>query len=381
MTPIPFFDLAASVREHRPALIEAATRVIDSGHYILGRELAAFESDFAAFCGTRHAIGVGNGLDAITLILRALDIGPADEVIVPGHTFVATWLAVSQVGAIPVGVDIDPATFNIDPKLVPAAITSRTRAIIAVHLYGRAAQMAALAEIACAHGLALVEDAAQAHGAVHGGRRVGGLGTAAAFSFYPTKNLGALGDGGAVTTDDDDLAERVRTIRNYGSRTKYRHQVAGVNSRLDEVQAGFLAARLPHLEAENARRRAIAARYDAGLANVPGIVRPALDTDAVWHLYVIRNAARDALQQALADLGVGTLVHYPTPPYLQPVYAATHSGARLQECARAACDVLSLPLWPEMADDQVDAVIERLGRAQERLEHDAATGVAVSRAA
>ena len=367
MPPIPFLDLAAGIRELRPALIEAATRAIDSGYYIFGSALAAFESDFAAFCGTRHTIGVGNGLDAITLILRALGIGAGDEVIVPGHTFVATWLAVSQVGASPVGVDIDPTTFNIDPKLVPAAITARTRAIVAVHLYGRAAPMAALAEIARAHDLALVEDAAQAHGAVHGGRRTGGLGTAAAFSFYPTKNLGALGDGGAVTTDDDALAERVRMIGNYGSRTKYRHEVEGVNSRLDEIQAGFLAARLPHLVAKNARRRAIAARYDAGLANLPGIVCPALDPDAVWHLYVIRSVARDELQQALADLGVGTLVHYPTPPHLQPVYVATHGRAHLPESARAASEVLSLPFWPEMADGQVDAVIERLSRALERL--------------
>lgn len=363
MPNIPFYDLGASVRSLRAEFLGAAETVINSGSYILGPQLAGFEAEFAAFCGARHAIGVGNGLDALALILRALDIGPGDEVIVPGHTFIATWLAVSQCGATPVAVDIEPRSFNLDPRRVRAAITSRTRAIIPVHLYGRLADMTALAEIAEAHGLALVEDAAQAHGAGHAGRIAGSLGRAAAFSFYPTKNLGALGDGGAVTTNDDALAERVRQLRNYGSRQKYQHEEAGVNSRLDELQAAFLSAALPSLGARTERRRALARRYDDRLAGLPGIGRPEMDPEAVWHLYVIRSRQRDALQRELARLGVGTLVHYPTPPHLQPVYRASHGAAALPESLRAAQEVLSLPLWPEMEESLVDAVADRLRAA------------------
>lgn len=363
MQRIPFYDLGASIQGLRTELVGAAETVIDSGSYILGDQLVRFEAEFAAFCGVRHAIGVGNGLDALTLILRALDIGPGCEVIVPGHTFIATWLAVSQCGATPVSVDIDPASFNLDPRLVRAAITAQTKAIIAVHLYGRVAEMTALSEIAAAHGLALVEDAAQAHGAGHRGRIAGAIGHAAAFSFYPTKNLGALGDGGGVTTDDDQLAERVRQLRNYGSRVKYQHEESGLNSRLDELQAAFLRARLPSLPRLTERRRALARRYDAALAGLPGIVRPEIDPAAVWHLYVIRSRQRDWLQRELARLGVSTLIHYPTPPHLQPVYQDIHGRAALPESARAAAEVLSLPLWPEMADAQVDAVADRLGQA------------------
>jgi dTDP-4-amino-4,6-dideoxygalactose transaminase len=363
MQRIPFYDLGASIRGLRKELMGAAETVIDSGSYILGDQLTRFEAEFAAFCGVRHAIGVGNGLDALALILRALEIGPGCEVIVPGHTFIATWLAVSQCGATPVAVDIDPASFNLDPDLVRAAITSRTKAIIPVHLYGRVAEMTALSDIAGAHGLALVEDAAQAHGAGHHGRIAGGLGRAAAFSFYPTKNLGALGDGGAVTTDDDALAERVRRLRNYGSSVKYQHDESGVNSRLDELQAAFLRARLPALARQTERRRALARRYDARLAGLPGIQRPEIDPAAVWHLYVIRSRQRDGLQRELARLGVGTLVHYPTPPHLQPVYCESHGAAALPESARAAQEVLSLPLWPEMEEAQLDAVTDRLGEA------------------
>ena len=367
MQNIPFYDLGGATREIRADLLGAAAAVIDGGHYILGGHLALFEAEFAHFCGVRHAIGVGNGLDAIALILRALDIGPGHEVIVPGHTFIATWLAVSQCGATPVGVDVDPASFTLDPALVRAAVTPRTRAIMAVHLYGRAAEMGALSEIAAEHGLPLIEDAAQAHGATHRGRRVGGLGRAAAFSFYPTKNLGALGDGGAVTTDDDALAKRVRMLRNYGSSIKYRHDENGVNSRLDDLQAAFLSTKLRILADKTERRRRLAQRYDALLTGLAGIVPPALDPEAVWHLYVIRSRQRDNLQRALADLGVGTLVHYPTPPHLQPLYRSSHGNARLSESVRAAGQVLSLPFWPEMEDGQVDAVAERLEQAAATL--------------
>ena len=363
MQNIPFYDLGGATREIRADLLGAAASVIDGGHYILGDHLARFEAEFSAFCGVRHAIGVGNGLDAITLILRGLGIGPGHEVIVPGHTFIATWLAVSQCGAKPVGVDIDAASFNLDPARVRVAITPCTKAIMAVHLYGRPAAMEVLSEVAGEYGLPLIEDAAQAHGGTHGGRCVGGLGHAAAFSFYPTKNLGALGDGGAVTTDDDALAERVRRLRNYGSIIKYRHDESGVNSRLDDLQAAFLSAKLPLLAAKTERRRELARRYDGLLAELPGIVRPEVDPEAVWHLYVIRSRRRDELQRVLAELGVSTLVHYPTPPHLQRLYQDSHGNAGLAESSRAASEVLSLPFWPEMEDSQVDAVAERLKQA------------------
>jgi dTDP-4-amino-4,6-dideoxygalactose transaminase len=368
MRNIPFYDLGSAIREIRTELMDAAASVIDGGRYILGSHLEHFESAFAELCGVRHAIGVGNGLDAITLVLRGLDIGPGGEVIVPGHTFIATWLAVTQCGATPVAADINPASYNIDPSSVRAAITPRTKAIIAVHLYGRPAEMTRLAGIAAEHGLPLIEDAAQAHGATHHGRSTGALGHAAAFSFYPTKNLGALGDGGAVTTNDDLLAERVRKLRNYGSHTKYLHEEFGVNSRLDDLQAAFLSTQLAHLTRKTARRRSLARRYNAALSGLEGITCPVIDDEAVWHLYVIRSRQRDRLQQALADLRVGTLVHYPVPPHLQPVYCDSHGGSALPESTRAAAEVLSLPLWPEMEEALVDEVAKRLRQALATIE-------------
>jgi dTDP-4-amino-4,6-dideoxygalactose transaminase len=359
---VPFFDLQGATREIRESLLSATETVIDGGQYILGDHLSKFEASFAEFCGVRNAIGVGSGLDALVLILRGLGIGPDDQVIVPGHTFIATWLAVTQCGAIPVPIDVERASLNIDPSRARAAITSRTKAIIAVHLYGRTADATALLQIATEHGLYLIEDAAQAHGASHGGRKAGSLGRAAGFSFYPTKNLGALGDGGAVTTDDDKLAERIRQMRNYGSQVKYRHDEIGINSRLDELQAAFLNAKLPFLPGKTERRRAIARRYNSGLAGMPCIT-PQLDPESVWHLYTIRTAQRNALQQALQGLGIGTLVHYPIPPHLQPIYRSTHGEIKLPESVRAAEEVLSLPLWPEMQDDQVDQVVSGLAEA------------------
>lgn len=366
MHKVPFFDLQSATREMRGSLLSAAETVIDGGQYILGGHLSRFESSFAEFCGVRNAIGVGSGLDALVLILRALDIGRDDHVVVPGHTFIATWLAVTQCGAIPVPVDVESASSNIDPDCVRAAITPRTKAIIAVHLYGRAANATALLEIAAEHGIHLVEDAAQAHGASHNGRKAGSLGRAAGFSFYPTKNLGALGDGGAVTTNDDKLAERIRQMRNYGSQTKYHYNEIGINSRLDELQAAFLSAKLPLLPEKTERRRAIARRYNDGLAGMP-CTTPPLDPEAVWHLYTIRARRRDALQQALHGLGIGTLVHYPIPPHLQPIYRSTHGQIELPESARIAEEVLSLPLWPEMHDEQVDRVVNGVAEAYRLL--------------
>jgi dTDP-4-amino-4,6-dideoxygalactose transaminase len=333
------------------------------GQWILGPEVEAFEQEFAAYCGARHCIGVGNGMDALTLILRGYGIGQGDEVIVPAATFIATWLAVEQVGAKPVGVDADPISGNIDAGLVEKAITSRTRAVIAVHLYGSPAPMQDLLAIARRRGVHLIEDAAQAHGATLKGRRAGALGHAAGFSFYPGKNLGALGDGGAVVTDDADLASRVRRLRNYGSSEKYRHELAGCNSRLDELQAAFLRAKLAHLDAWNARRRQIAERYLNGIAN-PAVMLPtvAADTSSAWHLFVVRTTCRERFIAHLKGLGIGTGIHYPTPPHLQAALAhlGLPSGA-FPVAERMHREVVSVPMGPTLSDAQVQRVVDALG--------------------
>jgi len=358
--PILFLDLAAL---HAPLASEmevAYKRVMSAGHFILGQELEAFENEFAAYCGTRHCIGTGNGLDALTLALIAAGIGPGDEVIVPAQTFIATWLAVSHAGATPVPVDIAPASHNIDPELLEAAITPRTRAIIPVHLFGRPADMAAINATARRHGLFVLEDAAQAHGAGFQGKRAGNLGDAAAFSFYPGKNLGALGDGGAVTTDDDALAERLRGLRNYGSPRKYHHPEIGFNSRLDELQAAFLRVKLPRLEAWNARRQGIAGQYDAVLRGLPLGLPLAADSDSqpVWHQYVITTPQRDLLQAQLAEQGMATMVHYPLPPHRQPAYREL-AGRSFPVADALAAQCLSLPICPTLPD----ADVERIGAA------------------
>jgi len=357
---VPFLDLKAVNLAHAADLEAAFKRVLHSGWYVLGTETAAFERSFADYCSSRHGIGVANGLDAIFLILKACGIGPGDEVIVPSNTFIATWLAVSHCGARPVPVEPVEASYNLDPALVEAAITERTRAIIAVHLYGQPADMQPLQEIARRRGLKLIEDAAQAHGARYRGGVTGQLGDAAAFSFYPGKNLGALGDGGAVTTSDDALAERVRTFRNYGSKVKYYNDVPGYNSRLDELQAALLAVKLPHLDADNRQRRAIAAYYDAHLAGLPGLTLPVVPAwaEPVWHLYVVRHAQRDRLAQLLAERGIGTIVHYPVPPHLQPAYA--DQGYRAGDFPIAEAihrEVLSLPISPVMTLEQAADVV------------------------
>jgi dTDP-4-amino-4,6-dideoxygalactose transaminase len=343
---IELLDLRRVNRPHEPALREAIARVIASGRYILGAETEAFEHEFAAYCGCRHAIGVANGLDALHLILRGYGIGPGDEVIVPSHTFIATWLAVSQCGALPVPVEPDAATCNIDPARIERAVTPQTRAIVAVHLYGQPADMAPIRALARARGLHLIEDAAQAHGARYRGRRVGSLGDAAAFSFYPGKNLGALGDGGAVTTDDDALAARLRALRNYGSQQKYRHDVRGVNSRLDEIQAAVLRAKLVHLDAENAARRGAASTYLQALAD-SGLTLPCVlaDVEPVWHLMVVRSSDRGALQQHLQRCCIGSGIHYPTPCHRQGAYAG-QPWPPLPIAEQLAAQVLSLPMAP-----------------------------------
>lgn len=368
---IPFLDLKAINLLQQDDIEQAMHRVLHSGWYVLGKEVDAFERAFAAYCGTRHAIGVANGLDAIFLILKAYGVGPGDEVIVPSNTYIATWLAASHCGATPVPVEPVAGTYNLDPDRVAAAITPRTRAIIPVHLYGQAADMDPLMTLAQQYNLKVIEDGAQAHGALYHGRKVGALGHAAAFSFYPGKNLGALGDGGAITTDDDDLAQKLRTLRNYGSQKKYHNEVAGYNSRLDELQAAILAVKLPALDGQNAARAAIAACYDEGLADIPGLTLPEVAPWAspVWHLYVVRHAQRDALAAKLAAAGVGTLVHYPLPPHLQPAYAELGLAEGSLPVAEAIHrEVLSLPMGPTLTLDQARQVVLAVRAAVAALE-------------
>jgi dTDP-4-amino-4,6-dideoxygalactose transaminase len=355
---IPFLDMAAAHAALAAEIEPAVLRVLRRGLYILGPEGEAFEAEFAERLGVRHCVGVGNGLDGLRLSLEALGIGRGDEVIVPGHTYVATWFAVSAVGAVPVPVDVDEATYLVDPAAVEAAITPRTRAIIPVHLYGQPAPMKELLDVADRHGLAVVEDAAQAHGASMNGVPTGTQGNCAAWSFYPVKNLGAAGDAGAVTTNDADLARRLRLSRNQGSLTRSVHEVTGSNSRLDEIQAAILRVKLRHLDEWNALRRAIAARYLDDLSDttlgLPAVVPGATH---VWHQFVVRHLRRDALRAALADAGVETLIHYETPPHRQAAYA--HLGlaeGSLPVTEKLAREILSLPIDPLLGASETDSV-------------------------
>jgi len=358
---VPFLDVKAGYCELRAELDAAMRRVMESGWYILGEEVEAFERELAAYCGVKHCVGVANGLDALHLMLRAAGIGSGDEVIVPSNTYIATWLAVTHAGARPVPVEPDPRTYNLDPNRIEAAITPRTRAILAVHLYGQPAAMSAIREIAGARGLRVFEDAAQGHGGRAGAQRTGALGDGAGWSFYPGKNLGAYGDAGAVTTGDDALADRVRVLRNYGSRVKYRNEIPGFNSRLDPLQAALLRVKLPRLYAWNERRRRIAARYLQELRGVAELVLPevAADVEPVWHLFVVRHPRRDALQRHLEARSIGTLIHYPVPPHCSEAYRSlgfTRGAFPIAE--EIAESALSLPIGPHLSDAGVDAVIE-----------------------
>ncbi len=357
---IPFLDLGPTYIASKPSIDAAVMRVAASGWFLLGKELAAFEADYGRYCGAAHCAGVANGLDALHLALRALGVGPGDEVIVPSNTYIATWLAVSQCGATPIPVEPDPSTYNLDATRIEAAITPRTRALLPVHLYGQPADMDAINAIAGKHGLAVLDDCAQAHGATYKGRRAGNLAQISAWSFYPGKNLGAMGDGGAVTTSDASLDEAVRVLRNYGSRVKYHNEVKGLNSRLDEIQAAILAAKLVDLERATNERRAIAARFLDGLQGLP-LVLPHVPAWAnpAWHLFVVRHTDRDGLQRRLTERGIGTLIHYPVPPHLQPAYAELGlTEGRFPIAEAIHREVLSLPLWPGMGDAQVDRVID-----------------------
>ena len=360
---VPFLDLKAPYGELQAEIDSAYQKVMESGWYILGEEVEAFESEFSKYCGVKHCIGVGNGLEALHLILEAYKIGPGDEVIVPANTYIATWLAVSHTGAIPVPVEPDIRTYNLDPGLVERAITSKSRAILAVHLYGQPADMDPILEIGRKYGLKVIEDAAQAHGAGYKGKLAGALGDEAGWSFYPGKNLGAMGDAGAVTTDDDDFADRIRVLRNYGSHTKYYNEIKGFNSRLDSLQAAFLRAKLHYLDKWNQRRKLIASRYREGLADAQMITLPYVPEaiDPSWHLFVIRHQHRDILQKYLTEAGIGTLIHYPVPPHLSKAYA--ESGNRVGDypiTENIADTVLSLPMGPHLTIEQTEKVIRSI---------------------
>jgi dTDP-4-amino-4,6-dideoxygalactose transaminase len=355
---IKFLDLKTPYLELKSEIDAAVARVLDSGWYIGGPEVEAFEAEYAQYCGAAHAVGVANGLDALHLALRAMDVGPGDEVIVPSNTYIATWLAVSQCGATPVPVEPDERTYNIDPSRIEAAITPRTKVILPVHLYGQPADLDPILAIARKHRLRVLEDGAQAHGARYKGRRIGAHGDAVAWSFYPGKNLGAMGDAGAVTTDDPMIADRIQVLRNYGSRVKYVNEVQGYNSRLDPIQAAVLRVKLERLDGWNARRKDIADHYEAGLKGC-GLILPQVPewAEPAWHLYVVRHPRRDAIQQGLANAGISTLIHYPIPPHQQDAYASCGWNMTSFPLAKQIADeILSLPMGPHLHQDEAGSV-------------------------
>jgi dTDP-4-amino-4,6-dideoxygalactose transaminase len=351
---VPFLELTRETTRLRPQLQGAIDRVLSSGRFVLTEEDEAFEQAFAGYCGTTHAIGVASGTDAITIALLACGIAPGDEVITAPNTCVPTIVGIERAGAVPVLADVDPATYTLDPEQVERRITQRTRAIVPVHLYGQTADMDALVALAEQHGLAVIEDCAQAHGATFGGRRAGSIGKAAAFSFYPTKNLGALGDAGAVITSDDAVAARARLLRNYGERNRFEHVLHGFNSRLDALQAAILGAKLPQLDDANTRRRELAHTYDRVLAGSQ-LVTPveAEGRGHVYHLYVVQTDERDPFRSRLADVGIGTAVHYPTPIHRQPAYTelAVEGGFPVAELLIGK--IVSLPISADHTEDEI----------------------------
>ena len=359
---VPFQNFKAAYQELKQDLDAAYHRFMESGWYVLGKELSTFEEEYAAYCESPHCVGVSNGLEALHLALRALGIGPGDEVIVPSNTYIATWLAVTQVGATPVPVEPDSTTYNLDPLLIQSAITGRTKVILAVNLYGQPCDYDPILALARKHGLKLAIDNAQSHGARYKGRRVGGIADIECHSFYPSKNLGAYGEAGAITTHDAALAESIRVLRNYGSRVRYHNEVPGYNSRMDELQAAFLRVKLRHLDAWNARRSALAELYLSQLSVLNSqLILPTVPTwaDPVWHLFVIRHPQRDRLQQHLTEQGIQTIIHYPIPPHLSGAYPSFHA-APLPIAARLANEVVSLPIGPHMAASDVSSVVAAL---------------------
>jgi dTDP-4-amino-4,6-dideoxygalactose transaminase len=355
---IPFLDLGAQYRELRTEIDDAVQRVLASGQYIMGAEVEAFEQEFAEYCGAQYCVTVANGLDALHLSLVALGVGVGDEVIVPSNTYIATWLAVSQCGATPVPAEPVEATYNISPEAIERVISPRSKVILPVHLYGQPAAMDAIIELAQRYNLRVVEDAAQAHGASYRGQRIGSHGAAVAWSFYPGKNLGAMGDAGAVTTNDPEIADRLRLLRNYGSRTKYVNEVKGYNSRMDPIQAAILRVKLMRLDRSVEIRKSTAARYSEILSG-SGLTLPVVPNEVSpsWHLYVVRHPMRDELQRKLTAAGVGTLIHYPIPPHLQAAFISLGIplGA-LPISEKIHREVLSLPICPTLTEKQVDEV-------------------------
>lgn len=366
---IPFLDLDAPYIELKSQLDEAIARVVSSGWFIGGGEVDAFETEYAKYCGTKYAVGVANGLDALHLALRAMNVGEGDEVIVPSNTYIATWLAVSQCGATPIPVEPHRSTYNIDPDRIEAAVTHRTKVILPVHLYGQPADMDPILAVAKKHGLKVLEDGAQAHGARYKAKRLGGHGDAVAWSFYPGKNLGAMGDGGAVTTDDPELAERIRVLRNYGSRVKYVNEVMGFNSRLDPIQAAILRVKLQWLDEWNARRKKIAEVYDQLLQDTNLVLPYVLNkAESAWHLYVVQYSQRDALHKAMNESGVGSLIHYPIPPHLQQAYLNLGlANGRLPVAESMARRVLSLPMGPHLSTAQAEKVASTICQISAQL--------------
>jgi dTDP-4-amino-4,6-dideoxygalactose transaminase len=364
--PIPFFDLMQQYTALKPEIDAAIARVLSKGHFILGEEVDAFEKQFAAVCGARHAIGANSGTTALMLGLLAMGVGPGDEVVTVAHTFIATAEAISLIGATPVFVDVEPTRSLMDPAKLEAAITPRTKAIIPVHIYGHPADMDAICEVARRHGLLVLEDACQAHGALYNGRPAGSFGQAACFSFYPSKNLGAYGEAGALVTNDAELAEKARILRDHGSESKYQHSVIGLNGRMEAIQAAVLGVKLPYLPSWNARRRQLAQEYDALLAGVRDC-RPIGEERTVqsaYHLYVVRVPRRDAVRSALTQAGVGTQIHYPIPVHRQPAYAKTLSVVPdLPVTDEVVAEILSLPLYPELEDSSLGRVVEALAHA------------------
>lgn len=362
---IPLLDIGAAYRELKSEIDVAIQRVLDSGQYTLGPEVEAFEAEWADYCEARYGVGVGSGLDAMILALKALDIGAGDEVIVPSHTYIGAWLAVTAAGARPVPVEPDPKTYNIAPEGIERAVTASTKALLLVHSYGQPCDLDPILALARRHGLSVIEDAAQAHGARYKGRRIGGHGDAVCWSFHPSKNLGEIGDAGAVTTNRSDVANQIRLLRNNGSRERYVNTAVGVNSRLDTAQAAILRAKLPHLDAWNERRRKIAAAYTAELAG-NGLVLPFVAdwAEPSWYLYVIRSKDRDLLQRRLIESGITTSVHYPKPPHLQDIYAQLAcSIPELPLTTRLAAEVLSLPITPQISFTDADLVIAAVKNA------------------
>lgn len=361
---IPFLDLKEINNRFQKEFSDALQKVLQNGQLICGEELSKFENEFASYCNTQYCIGVGNGLEALKLTLLACDIGPGDEVIVPTNTFIATWFAVSAVGATPIPVEPFDDTFNLNPNLIAEKITLKTKAIIVVHLYGQPAQMSNIIKIADEKNILVIEDAAQAHGANFNGIKAGNLGIAAAFSFYPGKNLGALGDGGAVTTNNTQIYKKIMYLRNYGSSTKYSHEYLGENSRLDELQAAFLRIKLKHLDNDNARRLEIAKFYTDEI-KYEEILMPKIDAEchSAWHLYVIRSKFRNKIQHELLKNNVNTMIHYPKPPHLQKAYAYLgNSVGDFPISEKLSKEVLSLPIYPTLKDAQIEEIAKTLKR-------------------